>query len=129
MKKIIFLASIISFIIFSYISAFAQSNFKFDKTTHDFGNVAEGKDTLWVDFKFVNDGNEPLLISDVKTSCDCTLAQWPKSAIQPGKSGIIKGGFKIEGKSNAFNKNIIIVANTMPATNILTMQGNIIPKK
>ena len=93
------------------------------------GTVKAGNDTLWVDFKFTNDGTEPLIISDVKTSCDCTLANWPKTAIQPGASSIIKGGFKIEGKSDTFTKNIIIMANTMPGTTFLTIKGFITPKE
>jgi hypothetical protein len=127
MKKLI--VTLTLFFVFAGINTlFAQANFKFEKTTHDFGVIKAGKDTLWVDFKFVNDGSEPLLISDVKTSCDCTLAEWPKTAIQPGRSGIIKGGFKIEGKSDGFNKNIIIMANTMPGTTFLTMKGMIVPQ-
>lgn len=125
MKKVIFTAFVV-LALASINSVFAQANFKFEKTTHDFGTIKAGTDTLWIDFKFINDGSEPLLISDVKTSCDCTLAQWPKTAIQPGKSGVIKGGFKIEGKSDGFNKNIIIMANTMPGTTFLTMKGLIV---
>lgn len=105
----------------------AQANFKFEKTEHNFGTVTEGKDTLWCEFKFVNNGDEPLLISDVKTSCECTLAEWPKHSIAPGKSAYIRGGFKIEGKSGLFSKNIILIANTTPATTILTMKGQIVP--
>lgn len=127
MKKIIF-ATVLFALMTSMTSIFGQ-NFKFEKETHDFGVVKAGKDTLWVDFKFTNDGSEPLVISDVKTSCDCTLANWPKTAIQSGKSSVIKGGFKIEGKSDSFNKNIIIFANTMPGTTILTMKGLIVPKQ
>ena len=124
MKKIIFVTVLFA-LMTNLTIAFGQ-NFKFEKETHDFGVVKAGKDTLWVDFKFTNDGSEPLKISDVKTSCDCTLANWPKTEIQPGKSAVIKGGFKIEGKSDSFNKNIIIFANTMPGTTILTMKGLIV---
>jgi len=127
MKKVV-LATAIFALMSNFTESFGQ-NFKFEKTTHDFGTVKAGKDTLWVDFKFVNDGSEPLVISDVKTSCDCTLAKWPKTAIQPGQTAVIKGGFKIEGKSDTFNKNIIIMANTMPGTTFLTMKGLIVPNQ
>jgi len=126
MKKAITLSFIL--VVFSMTTLVAQ-NFKFEKTSHDFGTIKAGTDTLWVDFKFTNDGAEAIVISDVKTSCDCTLANWPKTAIQPGASSIIKGGFKIEGKSDAFTKNIIIMANTMPGTTFLTLKGLIVPKE
>lgn len=106
-------------------SASAQANFDFVKSEHDFGTVKSGKDTIWVEFKFTNTGNEPLIITDVRTSCDCTLAEWPKDAIQPGKTGVIKGGYKIEGKTGPFDKSIIIFANTSPATTFLSIKGTI----
>lgn len=112
----------------SFVSAaFSQTSIDFQVMEHDFGNVPAGTDTLWVDFKFKNSGMEPFTISDVRTSCDCTLAEWPKEAIQPGKSGVIRGGFKIEGKNGRFDKSIIIFGNTTPATTILTLLGNIVP--
>jgi hypothetical protein len=109
---------------FSFLSN-AQADMNFKVTTHDFGVVNPGKDTLWFDFVFTNTGSEALMIQDVKTSCDCTLAEWPKTNVQPGKTAIIKGGFKIENKSGPFEKNIIIIANTAPATTFLTIKGEI----
>lgn len=122
------------FALFIILLAFAfkgysQANFNFEKTDHHFGDVPAGKDTLWCEFKFTNTGSEPLIISDVRTSCDCTLAEWPKEGIQPGKCAIIRGGFKIEGKNGAFDKSIIIFANTQPATTILNMTGNVVERK
>ncbi|MBC7451798.1 MAG: DUF1573 domain-containing protein [Cytophagales bacterium] len=103
----------------------AQADMSFKQMTHDFGVVPAGKDTIWYTFVFTNSGNEALTINDVKTSCDCTLAEWPKNSIQPGKTAVIKGGFKIENKSGTFEKNIIIIANTSPATTFLTLKGDI----
>jgi hypothetical protein len=124
--KIIFLFALL----FSFaFNTYSQANFNFEKTDHNFGDVPAGKDTLWYDFKFTNTGPQPLEISDVRTSCDCTLAEWPKEAVQPGTSKIIRGGFKIEGKSGRFDKSIIIFANTQPATTILNITGNVIDKK
>ena len=124
MKKVVFLFVLL----IQFAVAYSQSDMTFEKTSHDFGQVKVGSDTLWVDFKFTNKSSEAVIISDVKTSCDCTLAEWPKGAIAPGKSAVIRGGYKTAGKPvGAFNKNIIIQANTMPATTILTMKGEIVP--
>ncbi len=103
----------------------AQADVKFKEMSHDFGVVESGSDTLWYSFSYTNTGNEPLEIRDVKTSCDCTLADWPKTPLQPGKTAIMRGGFKTEGKSGVFEKNIIIILNTSPATNVLTIKGTI----
>ncbi len=119
-----FTLTFLSCLVFSGIS-YAQASFSFEHTAHDFGSLKPSKDTLWYDFVFVNNGTEPLEITSVKTSCDCTLSKWPKKAIQPGKKAIIRGGFKTEGKSGPFDKSIIIIANTSPATTFLTITGDI----
>jgi hypothetical protein len=102
-----------------------QANFQFEKEIHDFGNIAVGSDTLWYGFKFKNTGQTPLIISDIRTACDCTLADWSKAPILPGRSGVIKAGFKIKGKNGAFNKTLTITANTSPAMTVLTIKGMI----
>lgn len=103
----------------------AQADIQFKEMGHDFGTVQAGTDTLWYNFSFTNTGNEPLLIQDVKTSCDCTLAQWPKTPIAPGKTAIIRGGFKIADKSGPFEKALYITTNTLPAITILSLKGKI----
>ena len=116
---------LIFLICFSGVSQ-AQADLTFQETSFDFGQVKPGTDTLWHDFVFVNKGLEPLQITSVNTSCDCTLAEWPKGrVIQPGQKAVIKGGFKIAGKSGPFDKSIIIIANTTPATTFLTIKGDV----
>lgn len=119
--------AVASFLFICFIFASnAQADINFKETSHDFGKINAGKDTLWYNFSFTNTGNEPLQIQDVKTSCDCTLAEWPKTSIQPGKTAVVRGGFKIENKSGVFEKNIIIIANTSPATTFLSIKGEIL---
>jgi len=117
---------IVLFLISGSILSNAQADISFKETVYDFGSVQAGSDTLWHSFTCVNTGSEPLFIQDIKTSCDCTLAEWPKTGIQPGKSAVIRGGFKIEGKSGTFEKNLFITSNTSPASTLLTLKGSII---
>lgn len=125
MKKIVLVYLLVCF---GMIQAKAQADISFDVLSFDFGTVSEGTDTLWHSFIIKNTGSTPLEIKDIKTSCDCTLAEWPKTPIQPGRTAIIRGGFKTEGKSGTFEKNLIIMTNTSPAVNIITIKGNIVPK-
>lgn len=109
--------------------AFAQADFKFDKSEFDFGTTTEKDDTLWVDFKFKNTGSEPLVIQDIRTACECTLAKWDKKPTMPGKEGIIKAGYKYKGKSGSYNKALTVMANTLPAVTQLTIKGVILDNK
>ncbi len=130
MKNSILKAALLVFGLFLFSAltankAQAQASFQFEKEIHDFGTVPSGSDTLWYSFKFKNTGMAPLIISDIKTACDCTLADWSKSPVLPGKSGVIKAGFKLKGKSGVFNKALTITANTSPAISILTIKGTV----
>lgn len=116
-------------LLFIGANAFAQADFKFEKTEFDFGSVTEKDDTLWCDFKFKNIGSEPLIIYDIKTACECTLADWSKKPVMPGKEGVIKAGYKYKGKSGNYNKSLTILANTLPAMSQLTIKGVILAPK
>jgi hypothetical protein len=98
-----------------------------EKTTHDFGDIYQG-DVVEQVFKFTNTGNQPLIITDIKTSCGCTTPEWPRNPIMPGGKGEIKVGFNSTGKSNKQTKNLPIISNAVNdasivfTTNVLTKQ-------
>jgi len=98
----------------------------FEETVHDFGNVLEGKQVSHV-FKFKNTGKVPLLISDAKATCGCTVPSYPKDPIAPGKSGEISVKFNTSGKKNDQSKPVTLVANTFPQKTVLTMRGYVQP--
>jgi hypothetical protein len=60
----------------------------FNKYEHDFGTVKKGH-KLKQSFYFVNSGDAPLVISNAKGSCGCTIPFFPKDPIQPGEKGQI----------------------------------------
>ena len=90
MKKVIlFLALFVGTI------AFAQAKIEFkDGTTIDYGTVSKDSDSGIRIIEFTNTGNAPLIITDVKSTCGCTVPSKPKEPIMPGKSD------KIEVKYN-----------------------------
>jgi len=58
----------------------------FKTTSYDFGTVKEGAEVKHT-FVFENTGKAPLLISDARSTCGCTVPQWPKNPIPPGETG------------------------------------------
>lgn len=61
----------------------------FGKEKHDFGTIAYKKEANY-SFEFTNTGKSPLIISEVKTSCGCTVPEWTKAPIRSGEKGQIK---------------------------------------
>jgi hypothetical protein len=98
----------------------------FEETVHEFGTVLEGKQVEHV-FKFKNTGKVPLLISDSKTTCGCTVPNFPKDPIAPGESGEVSVKFNTAGKKKEQNKPISLIANTYPARTVIYMQGYVQP--
>ncbi len=79
----------------------------FEKDSWDFGMMTDGE-VVEHEYSFVNTGGKTLLISDVKASCGCTVPEWPKAPIKPGKGGIIKVSFNSAGKADKVEKTVTI---------------------
>ena len=93
MQKII---ALILFTFFSNIS-FSQSakiEFSAKENTIDYGKVTKATDSGIRVFEFTNTGNAPLIITNVLSTCGCTVPTKPDAPILPGKKG------KIEVKYN-----------------------------
>lgn len=96
----------------------------FEKTTIDYGNVQAGTDGHRV-FTFENTGDKPLIISKVSTSCGCTVPEWSKNPILPGKKGSIKVGYNTNIVGN-FNKTVEVYSNDSKKSRmVLFIKGNV----
>lgn len=85
MKHIILIVSLLMGVT---LGVQAQPKALFDKTTHEFGTIL-WKNPVTATFKITNKGDKPLVISNVTTSCGCTVADWTKEPIAPGKTGSV----------------------------------------
>ncbi len=102
----------------------------FAETAFDFGDIVQGDKVEHV-FEFENSGTEPLILSDVRTTCGCTAPEWPREPIAPGASGAVKVVFNSVGKIGVQNKVITVMSNAVnnPArvkivTNVLREKPN-----
>ena len=76
-----------------------RSSIVFDKLVHDFGTMEKGGDASCV-FTFKNITKKPVTLTNVKTSCGCTAADWPKEPVAKKK----KGSIKVKYDSNRIGK-------------------------
>lgn len=99
---------------------------EFSKETHDYGTVKYGADGTCT-FEFKNNGNEPLIISNAKGSCGCTVPEWPKEPIAPGAKGSIKVKYDTK-RPGAINKSVTITSNAVnEPTKVIRIKGNVLP--
>ena len=104
-----------------------MAKIQFDTTSHDFGTITEGSVIKYV-YKFKNMGAVPLVISDIQTSCGCTVTEWQHVPIAVGASSEVKVQFNSEGKDGVQEKPIHVIANTLPNETVLMLSGKVIPK-
>lgn len=133
MKKIFFTLSIAILLSFS-VSAQVSSTqpaenpnapvIVFDKTTHDYGTVIKGGDGV-CEFKFRNAGVEPLILSNVTSSCGCTVPEWPREPILKGKSATIKVKYDTN-RVSPINKTITVMSNAKGGSVQLRIIGNVV---
>ena len=84
---------------------------EFDKKEHDFGEI-ESKQNVETVFTYTNTGDAPLIITDIKSSCGCTVPQdWSRDPLAPGETGEFTVKFNGSGK-NKVSKTVNITANT-----------------
>ena len=96
----------------------------FETDMHDFGQLMAGE-TISYSFKFTNTGNADLVISGCDASCGCTVADYPKERIAPGKTGYITVSFKSQGMTGHQLKEVIVASNTQPAKTRLRISATV----
>ena len=99
----------------------------FDEYEYDFGDIQEPESRTHI-FTFTNTGSEPLVISNCKGSCGCTVPQCPKDPILPGAKGEIEVKFNSKGKANTKSKTVTVTANTDPGQTLLKIKMNVLPE-
>ncbi|NTW31974.1 MAG: DUF1573 domain-containing protein [Bacteroidetes bacterium] len=138
MKKLF----ILSISIFTFIALNAQTAIKstttppvksdkngaeitFESLVHDYGTVQKGADGN-CEFQFTNTGKEPLILSDVKSSCGCTVPSWTKEPVLPGKTGIIKVNYTKTNVVGTISKQITVTSNATTETVVLSIKGTVV---
>lgn len=105
-----------------------KTTMKFDEMKFDFGDLIEG-DIVHHSFAFTNTGTNPLIITDAKGSCGCTVPTYPKEPIAPGAKANIEVQFNSSGKKDLQDKTVTITANTDPPTTVISIHANVHEKE
>lgn len=87
---------------------------EFTEQEYDFGSFEPvGNDTLKShSFRFLNIGQQPLVILYVASGCGCTQPQYTKTPIQPGDTGIVTVNYKGYGQPiGKFRKSVTVYSN------------------
>jgi hypothetical protein len=98
----------------------------FDTELIDYGTVEYDSNGL-KEFKFRNTGKSPLIITNAQAGCNCTVPEWPKDPIPPGKTGIIKVKYDTK-RVGAFEKSVTITSNAKTPNKVIRIKGVVKPQ-
>lgn len=118
---------VILFVGLMSLGAFAQekvAKIEFKTDTIDYGTIEKGADGVRV-FEFTNTGSAPLIISDVKSTCGCTVPKKPEGPIMPGQTGEISIKYDTN-RVNPIRKTITVTSNADTPTVALKIKGEVI---
>ena len=131
MKKIFLALALISAVTVAQAQTTAPTEKKavngprmeFETSVMDYGLIEHNSDGKR-EFVLTNTGNAPLIISNAKGSCGCTVPTWPKAPIAPGESASI-GVKYATNRIGKFTKTITLTTNAPEKTKILTIKGEV----
>ena len=107
-------------------NAEGTAKMSFEEEMHDFGTINEG-DVVEHTFKFTNTGDAPLVITNAKGSCGCTVPSWPKEPIAPGATGEMLVKFNSRNKPNNQMKTVRITTNTEAGQEMIKIKAFVTP--
>ena len=120
MKKLIVVA-LISLI--GYTSS-AQAKISFKNETVDYGKIVKGSDGVRV-FEFTNTGDAELVVTNVKSSCGCTVPKKPEGPISPGASGSIEVKYDTN-RVGPIRKTVTVYSNADEPIKALKIKGEVL---
>lgn len=120
MKKIALMV-LVAFIGFTTYAQ--QAKITFENDTVDYGTIMKGSDGVRV-FNFTNTGDAPLIITNVKSSCGCTVPKKPDGPIAPGASSTIEVKYDTN-RVGPIRKTITVTSNASEPMYALKIKGEV----
>lgn len=96
---------------------------QWNEKTHDFGILEQGVPAT-ATFTFKNISNAPVVITNVRSSCGCTVAKYTKEPVRPGEEGQVSATYNSARPGN-FNKSVTVTLEGVPGADILIVKGEV----
>ncbi len=104
-----------------------QAKLSFAESVYEFGDITQGDRVEHV-FSYTNTGTQPLILSNVQTTCGCTATNWSREPLAPGASGTITVNFNSAGKIGMQNKVVTITSNAVNNPERISITTNVLVK-
>ena len=125
MKKLLFIAA--AFIVSAGVMAqktMVNDFAKFNVEKYDFGKIKQNVPATYT-FEVTNKTDKPLVIENAHATCGCTVPEWQKEPIAPGKSTKIKVQYNA-ANLNHFDKQVFVKFAGVDEEKVLAITGEVL---
>lgn len=124
MKKLVLTLVAFTFSAMLFAQKTAADVAKFASETVDLGKIKQGVPAT-ATFTVTNIGKEPLIIEQANPTCGCTMGDYTKSPIMPGKSGTITATYNAAAM-NHFDKHLTVKFAGVDELKSITITGDVL---
>lgn len=124
MKKLLLSFAAITFSAMLFAQKTANDVAKFASETIDLGKIKQGVPTV-ATFAVTNISKEPLIIEQANPTCGCTMGEYTKSPIAPGKTGTITATYNAAAL-NHFDKHLTVKFAGVDELKSITITGDVL---
>lgn len=118
--------ALMSFSVNPFLSKVADSVLVWKSESVDVGQIQQGTPKV-IEFEFKNTSSKAVLITNVTPSCGCTVADYTKTPINPGKAGFVKATYNAAA-AGSFSKTITVSTDNEVSRKVLTFKGTVLAK-
>lgn len=97
----------------------------FADSVYHFGRVRRGR-TVRYRFRFTNEGKAPLTIQDARSSCGCTVTDFPGQAVEPGGVGSVAVTLNTSNLAGNQDKPVALIIKNQPQPTVVYLRGTIL---
>lgn len=123
MKKLFFALATLTVTTFTYAQKKATDVVKFDSQTIELGSIKQGTPAT-AKFVVTNISNEPLIIEQANPTCGCTISDYTKEPIAPGKTGYINATYNAANAGH-FDKRLTVKFAGVDEMTTITISGEV----
>lgn len=114
-------------VIVTSLALTASAQVRWLETERDFGAFSEDLGQVTTHFRFVNEGTEPVYITDARATCGCTDPTYSDAAVQPGDTAVVHVAYLASGRPGRFTKKVYVTTSGIPAVQTsLTVKGVVV---
>lgn len=136
MKKLFFvLAAIMVMPFFTEQDALAQQAsqkgpvLSFEKEREELGKMyLDELKREEIEIKFTNEGDQPLVLSQVRGCCGTRIVDWPRTPILPGEEGVINVSFRLASRVHKVSRTVTVLSNNSAGASIYRLVGEVVDR-